>query len=207
MQLILDLTRAPDTSAGSYIPLSAHKEALAHLQRLQEAHTSNNGFAGLIIQGPASTGKTHILNAWAGVVGADTNDHFVAVDNIDKLDAAGQEALFHTYNRLKQAGGTLLLATTTPLTPETAMLKDLRSRLLTLPVAVLAYPNDADATQLLLKWAHDVQMVLPKPVLNYILTHTERAPAALRQLITDLNTASLGKKQGATLPILKNILS
>ncbi|MDD9911955.1 MAG: DnaA/Hda family protein, partial [Alphaproteobacteria bacterium] len=183
MQLIFDFSTSPDVSAASYLPLASHQDALQQLQQLKD----KSSFRGARIIGEKGSGKTHLLKAWAAVTGAlyDTGEtldelpqqnNAVAIDGIDDLTPSQQESLFHLYNHLQKQNGLLVTTGEKPITPDTPMLPDLRTRLLTLPQVEITPPTDADLTQLLVKWAQDQNLTLKPDVVKYILARAERSP-------------------------------
>jgi DnaA regulatory inactivator Hda len=210
-QLIFDFTNTPDISAKAYMPLSSHQNVLNQLHFAQNL----NGFRGLRISGEKGCGKTHLLKAWSAVVGAEyINDEaaeipqgqIIAVDDIDKLSPKGQEQLFHIYNAVQKRNGLLVVAGTEEITPQTDILPDLRSRLLTLPSVHVENMTDADLNQLLLKWAEDSQLSLKPDVIKYLLSRAERSPAVLNGLIRTLDELSLTEKRAITLPLVRKVL-
>ncbi|MFZ2619691.1 MAG: DnaA/Hda family protein [Alphaproteobacteria bacterium] len=213
MQLLFPFPSQADVSAHSYVPLASHAAALAGLQRLGTMH----GFRGLRLVGQAGCGKTHLLHAWAAATGAMVWEaaglpflppagSTVVVDDVDTLDAIGQENVFHIYNSLYKSGGALVVASAVSITPHMPLLADLRSRLLTLPEVELGQSTEADLTQLLLKWATDCQLTLKPDVVKYVLARAERNPAMLHALVRQLDTLSLVEKRGVTLPLVRKVL-
>jgi chromosomal replication initiation ATPase DnaA len=202
-QLIFDFTASEDRSARSYLPLTSHLKALQALKFLEEGQ----GFKGLRLVGQAGTGKTHLLQAWCALTGTNygMSDHAPAVA-VDDVEESPAEEVFHLYNRLYKQEGTLVVATTEPLTPNTKLLPDLRSRLLTLPEVVLAQPTDEDLTKLLVKWAGDRQLALKPDVVKYLLARAARNPAQLREMVGALDVLSLAEKRAVTVPLARQVL-
>ena len=150
----------------------SNREAVAWVERWPDWPSR-----GLIICGPAGSGKTHVLNLWqrksggaviaagelaARDVGDVTRGGAVAIDDADGVagDAAAEEALFHLYNRLGAAKGFLVLAMNQPVAMAGIVLPDLRSRLLTLPVALLQPPDDVLMAALIIKQFRDRQITV-----------------------------------------------
>lgn len=200
-QLLFPLLTPADYSAEAFVPTAGSavaRAALAGLLPSGQPHT----LAGLLLVGEAASGKTHVGHIWqAGMNPVQT----AWVDNLEQLDKAGQEALFHTFNRLKEQGGALLVTSQTPL-PELPLLPDLASRLATLQQATLQPPNEAELTILVAKWAAERQLVLAPAVVTYLMARAERSPAALRGLVQALDELSLEEKRAVTVPLVKRVL-
>ncbi|MFN2310099.1 MAG: DnaA ATPase domain-containing protein, partial [Gammaproteobacteria bacterium] len=145
-QLALAL-RLPATSQFDNYVAGPNPEALAAVRQL--AQTAVPGM--LFLTGAAGTGKTHLLQAACRAAEAPgayvplkalaghepavleglEQYPLVAIDDVQAIagQTAWEEALFHLYNRLRDAGGRLLSAAS--LAPEQLALHlpDLRSRL------------------------------------------------------------------------------
>ena len=114
-QLALGISPPPAPSLDNYVP-GANAELLAHLRRLQDGAFSEGV---LYLWGEAGCGKSHLLAACPG-------PH--AVDDVEKLDDAGQAALFNAINEARQSGGAVLAAGNAP-PAQLPLREDLRSRL------------------------------------------------------------------------------
>lgn len=200
-QLLLNLPVNTDYSAESFVPTAASATASKALQQFQPNRQPHGGQA-LVLVGPAESGKTHLLHIWQQAQKGNSLAH--AVDDLPALDAAAQQELFHLYNRLKEQGGALLLASTKPV-QELPLLADLKSRLTTAQHITLAAPGDADLRLLVAKWAADRQLTLPPPVLEYLLARAERSATALHAMVTALDALSLEQKRAVTVPLLRQL--
>ena len=115
---------------------------------------------GLVLHGPAGSGKSHLARIWAeragaGCAAADFDPASLLRDGVRALlieDAPGwiaargpegERALFHVHNLLQQQGGSLLLTAREPASRWGVSLADLRSRLNALPSVGLSAPDDA----------------------------------------------------------------
>ncbi|MCP5404669.1 MAG: chromosomal replication initiator DnaA [Pseudomonadaceae bacterium] len=201
-QLLLQLPVNDNHSAQAFVPTkgsAAAQETLAGFAPTGEAHDGQT----LLLLGPAASGKSHLLNIWQQTHAG--NPLAIAVDDLQSLNAAAQEALFHTFNHLKEQGGALLVAGCVPLAGMT-LLPDLKSRLATARQVDIAPPDDAELQALVGKWASDRQLHLPDAVVGYLLARAERSPAALQGLVAALDTLSLEQKRAVTVPLVKQIL-
>ncbi|MDD5390616.1 MAG: DnaA regulatory inactivator Hda [Gallionellaceae bacterium] len=119
-QLILDLRPDSPPDFSNYLP-GQNVEALAALH----AHVPGAACEPLLyLWGEAGVGKSHLLRAWAGAVGAalfragetlpEPPTPALAVDDVEALDADNQIRLFGLINSAREQGGLLLASGTLP---------------------------------------------------------------------------------------------
>lgn len=225
-QLPLGL-RLPDTARlDNFIP-GPNAEALAAVRHC----ATTPGAAMLYLAGPAGSGRTHLLQAAcravqsAGLQAAyvpladravlspalleGLEDYaLVALDDIDAVagDTAWEEALFHLYNRLREAGGRLLAAAPAP--PEQAGLRlpDLRSRLAWGALYALQLPDDATRLRILTQRARDRGLELSEDVGRFLLHRCPRDLPALLALLDRLDRAALAAQRRLTIPFVREVL-
>lgn len=130
---------------------------------------------------------------------------------LDDLDAiAGhlewETALFHVYNRIKDARHTLIMASHTPLPQLPWALPDLRSRLLSGMVFRIPLLDDSAKIQALMLRAHARGFDLPAEAAKYLVTHTQRSLPHLFMLLNKLDYASLQQQRKITVPFVKALL-
>ena len=98
----------------------------------------------------------------------------LAVEDVPP-DAVPEAALFHLINSVRELGGSLLLTSRSQAEDWQVGLPDLRSRLrLAAPVA-LGAPDDELLRQVLVKLFADRQLVVDKPVIDYLISRMERS--------------------------------
>jgi DnaA-homolog protein len=150
------------------------------------------------VWGGEGCGKSHALRAFG--------DGFAMVaDDVDTLDAAGQEGLFHAVQGALVAGQRVLVSSTLPVA-QTGLREDVRSRLLLGTQVELLPPSDAEWPEVLQAWAKARQVRLPPAVSQFLLRHAERGPRALAVVLARLDGASLVQQRPLTVPLVKQVL-
>lgn len=165
----------------------------------------------MILQGPAASGKSHLLDIWrednGGVIcqlGQDfdlPNDGAaVVVDDIDSIagDKTCETRLFHLHNHLGATQGKFLMATSQPVGHCGFVLPDLLSRLQGTQVAKIAPPDDDLLGAVLLKNFSDRQLSPPPQVQSYILKHMNRSFADAADIVAALDDISMREKRSIT---------
>lgn len=185
-QLLLDMGVFPALGERVWVRTEGSKDAEIALQ---------SDALCVCIYGPEGSGKSHLL-ALAGLQGR------MVADDLERLDSAGQEALFHAFNN-KQP---LAVASRVPVAQIESLLPDLKSRLLTGVQVEMRGPTDDELALLLGCWAEARQMVLPQPVADYILVRAARSTHELAALMAKLDALSLEQKRAVTVPLARQVL-
>ena len=205
--------------ADDFLVTPSNREAAAWIEKWPDwpAH-------GLILTGLSGSGKTHLLNLWlaksggrfvtaADLVAQDSaaltaSTNCIAIDDAGLLagNAAAEENLFHLYNHLKTAKGSLLLTMTQGAGQAGFVLPDLRSRLLALPATALGAPDDALLEALIVKQFRDRQVALDIGVVTYLAPRMPRDAASIRDLVERLDHAALAEGRKITIKLARKIL-
>ena len=188
--------------------------------------------APLLVWGPSSSGKTHLLQAGCQqasrrrlgsvylplrdgdpaivpeVLGGLEHCALVCLDDVDAVvgDSRWEEALFHLYNRCDASGSGLLISADGPASGLGIQLPDLHSRLsacVALPLRVLP---DADRAEILRSRADQRGLELPDEVVAYLLGRYPRDLASLVELLDRLDIAALAGKRRITVPLARAVL-
>lgn len=213
-QLAFDLGHRPALGRDDFLVAPCNAEAVAWLERWPDwpAHA-------LAIHGPAGSGKSHLLAAFA-------HDHccltlnaarlsaeeavrmelapVTVVDNLDSL--VDQAALFHLWNRTKEAGRHLLLAGRVAPSRLPLTLPDLRSRLSAIPALGIGAPDDALLAALLVKHFADRQLRISEDVVTFLLGRIERSFAAIGHVVEALDRAALERRRPITVPLARAVI-
>ena len=221
-QLILDLLSAPPPTLANFI-VGDNRAAIDGLNSVEPGRA-------VYLWGPPGAGRSHLLHALSAQEGgtyfgtessADklravaTSDsipfRLIAVDNVERLDDAGQAALFALYNRWRESAASpqaFAILTAGDRAPLSMPLReDLRTRLGWDLVFRLELLSDHDRAQALKTQAAERGLQLSADVIGWILTHYARDMRQLSALLDALDRYSLQKKRAITLPLLKDLLA
>lgn len=185
----------------------------------------------VFLHGPEGSGKSHLLNALCNRVQEAGGAAFyivpgalpeiaaaslkglecfelVCVDDIDLVagSRAWEEALFHCFNRLREAGRSLVVSSAVPLASIAFALPDLHSRL-SWGLRLRLEPLDDDAKgEVLDRRARALGIELPEDVRRFLLSRTSRNLGRLVDTLEALRVAALAGKRRLTLPLAREVL-
>lgn len=181
--------------------------------------------SGLVLHGPAGCGKTHLAAVWRAQSGARVvNDAMLdleagralaesgaalLLEDIDSRLAAvpaWQETLLHLYNASRCAGGSLLMTARKRPAAWRVRLPDLKSRLLALPAAAIALPDDAVLEAVMKKRFSDRQLDVPSDLVRYVLPRIERSFSAVHAFVERIDTLALERKRKVNRPLAMELL-
>lgn len=159
----------------------------------------------LLLIGPAGSGKTHLGQGWARKMGGsiwtpDLSDYNAkTVLFFDACDTADENQLFTLMNYALngQIAGLLLAARTAPQNWD-IQIKDLRSRLVNTPAALLSDPDDEILEPIIRKLFEDLGREVRADVVQYLIKHAERSIDVLKPVIADLDFAARTAKRDLT---------
>ena len=184
----------------------------------------------LSFYGPKSCGKTHLLEAccnYAESLGRTAHyiNGGVLQENELIMPAAGENQVFclddlqlllgHTdlqltlltlYEAVAGSDSGLIVAADKPLSKIGLELNDLTSRLSIGGTYGLQPLGENARIEALKKSALNRGFELPDSVVNFIMTHCDRDPAALFALLDKIDNLSLAQKRRITVPFVKSLL-
>jgi len=139
--------------------------------------------------------------------GLETLD-LVCIDDLDAIagQSGWEEAIFHLYNRIYDAGGTIIIAAHDLPKAISIGLPDLVSRLSWGIVYPLHPLDDEEKLAVLIMRANRRGINLSEEVGKYILTHCPRHMGTLFAALDALDKASLAAQRRLTVPFVKEIL-
>ena len=218
-QQILPLGHAPAMHRADFLVSGCNAAALAQLELWPDWPAAN-----LILTGPGGCGKTHLLHIWgeraaarlisvreldpAGLEGLMKTPQPLAIDDLDAAFGSPfhEQALFHLYNRWREAGSSLVMALQQPLSTGRIQLPDLASRLKALPMAGVELPDDLLLARILAKLFADRQITVAASVVGYLVSRMERSFGAAGELVQKLDQAALAAGKPITIALARDVL-
>ena len=216
-QLLLDIAPAAAPTLDNFVP-GRNGELVNALYAL--AHdASHERF--IYLWGGDGSGRSHLLRAvtesaqrngrrtaWydADATGFDAaEDAFAVVDDVHRLGAEAQIALFNLHNRIG-AGSGALVASGNAAPAQLRLRADLRTRLAAGLVYQVHVLDDEEKAAALRRHAEQRGFRLSHDVADYLLRHARRDMPSLLALLDALDRHSLETKRAITLSLLRELL-
>ncbi len=212
-QLIFDLPTLENYNPQDYFVSSSNNNAAKLIKIFPDWH--NNG---IVIFGPAKSGKTHIAYIWKSIANANlydfksdfdintisTNSNCI-FDNFDCIPEKDEKSFFQIYNDIiKNKKFILILISNDNFSVK---LKDLKSRIEALNSAKLNNPDDKLIHAIVLKFFHDNQIIVSPDVINFILNRISRNFNNIQIFLNKLNDLSIEHKSKISIPFLNKFFS
>ena len=199
-QLAFSLPHAESLSRDNFLEGPANAAGLALIDSWPEWPNRIMWLAG-----PEGSGKSHLAAIWAEEAGArSTTANALTAANLPGALATGalvvedlkagdfdERALFHLMNLAREDGAYVLFTGREAPAAVEVELRDLRSRLRTIPVISLAPPDDQLFRGLIVKFCTDRQLAVDESVVSYLATRLERSSAAARRAVEQLDSEAL----------------
>jgi DnaA family protein len=196
-QLPLDISPAPEPTFDSFIA-GANAEALERVRALAAGELQE---AIVYLWGEPGSGRSHLLRA-----AARENPALVVADDVERLDAPDQQALFLAINAARD-GQAPVLAAGVAAPAGLALREDLRTRLGWGLVYQLKPLTDLEKAMHLRAEAGRRGLKLTDEVVWYLLHHLPRDLASLNGVLEVLDRHSLAEQRPVTLPLIREALS
>lgn len=218
MQLLLELAQPAAPSLGNFVA-GQNQEIVGTLRVWLEGRCAEPC---VYLWGPQGCGKTHLLRAVSGDAaerGRGTcyvaagerfaesamTAHWLAVDDVHRLDTEGESVLFTVLNRAAAGEARLLLAGDNA--PNGLGLRpDVRTRIAAGLVLQLKPLSDEDKAQALRGHARTRGFALTPEAADYLLRHGQRDLPSLLSVLDAADRYSLQEKRAITVPLLREVL-
>lgn len=214
-QLSLDLPFAVALGDAAFFVSAANAEAHAMI-----AAPARWPEGKLALIGPAGAGKSHLVRVWqaqggrwvlqARALGADLDPPpagaRIAIEDMERLPLAAEEALFHLHNHLAATGGLLLMTSDRPPAQWPIRLPDLASRMQATAAVRIGDPDDALLSAVLLKHFTDRQIAPPGDLIQFVVPRMERSFAAAARLVAALDGLSLSEGRPISRALAREVL-
>ena len=215
-QLALALRPPASVAARHFIPAASNAQARLWLNQTGWPDRR------LLLCGADSCGKTHLLHIWAARRGArvldaasldnadmaalaETPPGALALDAVDRVTS--ERALLHLLNLAREHRTTLLMASRVSPVRQAIILPDLASRLRAVTIVPIAAPEDSLLFALLLRLLAERQMIVSKPILDWLLRHLPRTGDAIVAAVERLDRAGLAHGRPLTRVQAREVLS
>jgi len=204
-QLPLDLQYRPALGMADFVLAPGNQDAVAWIDRWPDwpSHA-------LAIHGPRGSGKTHLAHVWQARSHAVFLERALAPDAalpgtvvLDSPQDWPDAALLHLYNRLREAGGHLLIVSEAPPARWPIALPDLSSRLASVPAVALAAPDDDLLVAVMAKQFADRGLEVNEDVLRYVASRVERSFVAAAEMVSRIDRAALAQQRRVTLALAR----
>ena len=212
-QLIFDLPTSENYNPQDYFVSSSNNNVAKLIKIFPDWH--NNG---IVIFGPAKSGKTHIAYIWKSIANANLYDfksnfdiNTISInsncifDNFDCISEKDEKSFFQIYNDIiKNKKFILILISNDNFSVK---LRDLKSRIEALNYAILNNPDDKLIHAIVLKFFHDNQIIVAPDVINFILNRISRNFNEIQIFLNKLNDLSIKHKSKISIPFLNKFFS
>ncbi len=218
--------RLPDRAVFASFLTARNREAVAHARRVAAAEAAGATW----ICGPASAGKTHLLQATCsqaaesrrsgyfplaqlaslgvGVLEGLPQLQCVCLDDLEAI--AGhlewEKALFGLLRELEESGGALVMAARPPPALISWALPDLGSRCAAAAVLQLRALDEAEQQQALQLRARLRGFELPEETSRWLQRRFPRDMRRLYELLDTLDEAALAAQRRLTVPFIREVL-
>lgn len=206
-QLVLALDHAVSFAREDFLSGPSNAAALDLVERWPDWP---NPVMALV--GPEGSGKSHLAAIWAEISGArvlsarrlgETDlpaalaTGALVLEDVspDDLD---ERALFHLFNLAREDGAYLLLTARSAPSGFTLSIRDLMSRLRSVPALTLAAPDDALLRALIVKLAADRQVTVDEALVNFLANRIERSFAAAHAAVLRLDEEAMRQHRPVT---------
>lgn len=224
-QLTLPVELGHEPTLEGFLP-GPNAEALGAVAAAAEGR----GDCFVYLTGATGTGKTHLLHgACLAAALAERRAHYCplgrpdldpdVLDSLEELDlvalddleliagiADWEQAVFGLFNRLREHGRTLLVASASVPAESGIALPDLRSRLGWGPRYRLRGLSDEDCQVLLTETANRRGIRLEPDIASYILARHPRDPASLMELLDRIASLSLRERRRTSRPLIRRAM-
>ena len=211
VQFTLDLMHRPAPSLDNFVP-GANAAALAALRDA----LAGRGAQFVHLWGPPGSGRTHLREALAQAGAASAGPGRVPVfvpaqrlyvtDDVHRLDAPAQAALFALQNEVRgHAGATLVTAADQP-PAHLDLREDVRTRLAWGLVFGLQPISEAGQAEALAAYARARGARVDDDLVPYMLTRLPRDMRTLVSVLDALDALALARHRGLTVPLLRELL-
>lgn len=206
-QLVLALPHAESFAREDFLAGPSNGAALTLIERWPDWPAPVMALAG-----PEGSGKSHLATIWAGMSGARVlSARLLGETGLPAAFATGalvvedlepqafdERALFHLLNLAREESASVLITARTAPASLKVEIRDLASRLRSVPVVTLDPPDDELLRALIVKLAADRQIAVDQGLVSYLANRIERSFAAARAAVERLDQEAMRRHRPVT---------
>lgn len=206
-QLVLALPHAESFAREDFLAGPSNGAALTLIERWPDWPAPVMALAG-----PEGSGKSHLATIWAGMSGARVlSARLLGETGLPAAFATGalvvedlepqafdERALFHLLNLAREESASVLITARTAPANLKVEIRDLASRLRSVPVVTLDPPDDELLRALIVKLAADRQIAVDQGLVSYLANRIERSFAAARAAVERLDQEAMRRHRPVT---------
>lgn len=177
----------------------------------------NSSLSNIIhIYGERSSGKSHLASIWKKKAGAhlaikslledrefvDTNYILDGLENF----LGSEQLVLHLFNHVLGLKKFMLITSQQPINQLGIKLPDLYSRLQGIVSVKIESPDDKMVEAMVAKYFSDSQILVSAQTIKYLVNRIDRSYAAMSDILSAIDRASLLKKSRISIALIKNIL-
>lgn len=204
IQEVFEFKKIEKLDWSDFVESSENREAISYLTKWP--HWNSNG---LVISGNHGVGKSHLAALWGQSANAVyilkksldfnprdlfENDCNFIIDNFQDF-LVNQDWLFHFYNIAKEKNRFFVILDTLSPKSWNISLKDLNSRLMTIPVIFIKDHSDELLFKVTKKLLKDFDMLISDKTIEYILKISERNISTISKTLKILDKLALQEKK------------
>jgi chromosomal replication initiation ATPase DnaA len=215
-QLVLDLSHRPALGAEDFLVSNSNQAAVAMIDRWPEWP-----YWAVVVCGPPQSGKSHLANVWRrksgaeGILASAVSEKDIATFKslrallIEDLHTgiADERALFYLINLAREHKMSMLLTSCVAPGELRVTLRDLRSRLRSLPLVTIEAPDEALLKAVLVKHFADRQLLVEPHVVNHIALRMERSMEAAASVVAEIDRLALAQHRKVTRSLASQALA
>jgi len=213
-QLILNLRTLPTMNRNDYFVNTTNIEAVEWIDMWPKWP-----YFGFIVNGPKRSGKSHLASVLKGVSDGKIifaknitknnveelfNINCLIIEDFEKLSS--ESAFFHLFNMCKENNNKIMLTSAISPYDIDFKLPDLKSRILSLPIVKLKFPDDELLENIILKQFMDKGVRVDKEVIGFLLKRVDRSFDSIYNLVSKIDFASIEKSRKITVPFVKEFI-
>lgn len=214
-QLTLEWEHTPSHAEEDFILGEGNEMAYRHIVHFPDWPSP----PWMLLEGPPSSGKSHLARIWAERAGAmlpepqslealsrEGGQSPIVLEDVERR-GYDEDALFHLLNQSMRDGRPLLLTTREPIADWPFATDDLKSRARLAAHFDIATSDDIQLSQMFVKLFGDRQVTVDPRIIGYLVARMERSPEEAVSLVALMDDLALARGTAITRSIAAEALA